>query len=114
MEEAEVPLEHLQEEIHHHAEHGGAAWLPQVALSTAILAVLAAITGLLSGMHANEAMMSQIESSDQWGYYQAKSIKASVLDAKIALANPPNEADAQKRERYEREEEEIKNEAEVK
>jgi hypothetical protein len=55
-------------------------------LSTAILAVLAAITGLLSGMHANEAMMDQIEASDQWNYYQAKSIKASVLDAKMSLA----------------------------
>jgi hypothetical protein len=59
-------------------------------------------------------MMSQIESSDQWGYYQAKSIKASVLDAKIALANSQNEADSQKRDRYEKEQEEIKSEAEAK
>jgi hypothetical protein len=58
--------------------------------------------------------MSQIESSDQWGYYQAKSIKASVLDAKIALANSQNEADSQKRDRYEKEQEEIKTEAEHK
>jgi hypothetical protein len=114
MEEAEVPLENLHEEIHHRAEHGGERWISGVALSTAILAVLAAITGLLSGMHANEAMMSQIESSDQWGYYQAKSIKASVLDAKIALANSQNEADSQKRDRYEKEQEEIKTEAERK
>jgi uncharacterized protein DUF4337 len=114
VEEAEVPLENLHEEIHHHAEHSGENWISGVALSTAILAVLAAITGLLSGMHANEAMMSQIESSDQWGYYQAKSIKASVLDAKIALANSQNEADSQKRDRYEKEQEEIKSEAEAK
>jgi len=113
MEEAEVPLENLHEEIHHRAEHGE-RWISWVALSTAILAVLAAIAGLLSGKHANEAMMSQIESSDQWGYYQAKSIKASVLDAKISLANAPNEADAAKRDRYEKEQEEIKIEAEKK
>src|SRR5437763_16874578 len=86
MEEAEVPLEHLHEEIHHHAEHGGPPWISWVALSTAILAVLAAIAGLLSGMHANEAMMSQIESSDQWADYQAKGIKAAVLDAKMSLS----------------------------
>jgi hypothetical protein len=114
MEEAEVPLENLHEEIHHSAEHSGEKWISWVALSTAILAVLAAIAGLLSGKHANEAMMSQIEASDQWGYYQAKSIKASVLEAKIALANSPNEADSQKRERYEKEQEEIKTEAEHK
>jgi len=114
VEEAEVPLENLHEEIHHRAEHSGESWISWVALSTAILAVLAAIAGLLSGMHANEAMMSQIESSDQWSYYQAKSIKASVLDAKIGLASSPNEADAQKRDRYEKEQEEIKSEAEAK
>ncbi|MBV9618633.1 MAG: DUF4337 domain-containing protein [Verrucomicrobia bacterium] len=113
MEEAEVPLEGLEEETHHRAEHGE-RWISWVALSTAILAVLAAIAGLLSGQHANEAMMSQIESSDQWNYYQAKSVKASVLDAKISLSNTPNEADAQKRDRYEKEQEEIKTEAEHK
>src|SRR5438132_8931830 len=112
MEEAEVPLEHLQEQTHHAAEHGGAPWISWVALSTAILAVLAAIAGLLSGKHANEAMMAQIESSDQWAYYQAKSIKASVLDAKIALSTAPNESDSDKRDRYEKEQEEIKTEAE--
>ena len=70
MEEAEILLEHLHEEIHHHAEHRGAPWISWVALSTAILAVLAAIAGLLSGHRANEAMMNQIEASDQWAYYQ--------------------------------------------
>jgi len=114
MEEAEVPLEHLHEEVHHSAEHSGEKWISWVALSTAILAVLAAIAGLLSGKHANEAMMSQIEASDQWGYYQAKSIKASVLDAKIALSAAPNESDAAKRDRYDKEQEEIKTEAEHK
>jgi hypothetical protein len=112
MEEAEVPLEHLHEEIHHHAEHGGPPWISWVALSTAILAVLAAIAGLLSGKHANEAMMSQIEVSNQWNYYQAKSIKASVLDAKMTLSAEPSEKDKEKAARYEEEQKEIKAEAE--
>ena len=111
MEEAEVPLEGLHEELHHRAEHGGEKWISWVALSTAILAVFAAITGLLSGKHANEAMMSQIEASDQWSYYQAKSIKSSILDAKVSLATSPNEADRTKMERYEKEQEEIKSDA---
>src|SRR6202158_1377792 len=114
MEEAEVPLEDLQEHDHHSAEHGGETWISWVALSTAILAVLAAIAGLLSGKHANEAMMSQIEASDQWAYYQAKSIKASVLDAKMALAAAPDEKDREKAARYEEEQSEIKKEAESK
>ena len=112
MEEAEVPLGHLHEEIHHHAEHGGPAWISWVALSTAILAVLAVIAGLLSGKNANEAMMSQIEVSNQWNHYQAKSIKASVLDAKMTLTAEASEKDKEKAARYEEEQKEIKAEAE--
>jgi hypothetical protein len=114
MEESEVPLEHLQEHVKETAEHSGAPWISWVALSTALLAVLAAIAGLLSGRHVNEAVMNQIEASDQWNYYQAKSIKASVLDAKMSLAGTPNESDQSKRDRYEKEQEAIKSEAEHK
>ena len=112
MEGPEVPLEHLHEEIHHHAAHGG--WISGVALSTAFLAVLAAIAGLLAGSHANEAMMSQIEAADQWGFYQAKSIKAAVLEAKTTLSSTMSEADRAKAEKYAEEESEIKREAETK
>jgi hypothetical protein len=114
MEEAEVPLEHLHEHVHESAEHSGAAWISWVALSTAVLAVLAAIAALLPGKHANEAMMSQIEASDQWNYYQAKSVKAAVLDAKMAFASAIDERDRAKAARYEEEQAEIKSEAEQK
>ncbi len=86
MEEIEVPLEGLHEEMHHHASgggHGGGpSWIMQGALLSACLAVFAAISALLAGHYANEAMIEQLQSSDQWGYYQAKGIKASVLDVK--------------------------------
>jgi len=115
MEESEVPLEHLHEQVKETAEHSGAVWISWAALSTAVLAVLAAIAGLLSGHHVNEAMMNQIEASDQWSYYQSKSIKASVLDAKMELAGgAPDASDQSKRDRYEKEQEEIKSEAERK
>jgi hypothetical protein len=112
MEEAEVPLEQLHEDTHHAAKHSRERWISWVALSTAILAVLAAIASLLSGEHANEAMINQIEASNQWSYYQAKSIKAAVLDAKTAFTGTANESDQSKRNRYEKEQEEIKSEAE--
>ena len=114
MEEAEVPLEGLHEHVHHSAEHSSERWISGVALSTAILAVLAAIAGLLSGKHANEAMMTQIEAADQWAYYQAKGIKASVLEAKTTLSGIPNEQDRLKAERYQEEQTEIQNEAKKK
>jgi len=114
MEEAEVPLEHLHEQVKETAKHSGEAWISWVALSTAILAVLAAIASLLSGEFANEAMMSQIEAASQWSYYQAKSIKSAVVDVKMSLTATPDEQDQSKRARYEKEQEEIKSEAEHK
>lgn len=86
MEAPEVPTEHLHEELHHRAQHGGkAGWTMGVALSSALLAALAAVSSLLAGHHANEAMIEQIQSSDRWAYYQAKGIKAAVLGSKIEL-----------------------------
>lgn len=89
MEETEVPLEQAQEEIHHHAEHvhheGGPSWISKVALTSALLAALAAVAALLSGHHANEAMIEQIRASDSWNYYQAKGIKAAVLKTRVSV-----------------------------
>lgn len=94
MEEAEVPLEKVQEDIekaaHGHSEgggHGGGhiGWLMWSALLSAVLAVLAAVASLNAGHHANEAMMEQIKASDAWSHYQAKSIKATVLETRVQL-----------------------------
>lgn len=89
MEEIEVPLDKIQEDLNHHASpHGGgsgASWITWAALLSAFLAVFAAIAALLAGKHANEAMMDQIQASDRWAYYQAKSIKSSVLETRSAV-----------------------------
>ena len=86
MEEQEAPLEDVHERIHHEAEHGGRErWVMGVALSTALLAALAAIASLLSGDSVNEAMYDQMLASDKWNYYQAEGIKRSVLEARTDL-----------------------------
>lgn len=78
MEEIEVPTEHLHEEIQERAEEQKEKWVLGVALSTAFMAVLAAVAGLLAGHHANEAMIARVEASDKWNYYQAKSLKIEI------------------------------------
>ena len=85
MEAPEVPTEHLHETLEHEAGHSGQSWIMGVALSSAIVAGLAAIASLLAGANANEAMMDQMQASNQWSYYQAKSIKANVLSSKMEL-----------------------------
>ena len=85
MDSPEVPLEQSQEEIAHHTHGTTEGWILGVALTAAILAACAAIASLLAEHNANEAMIEQIQSSDQWSYYQAKGIKANVLAMKIEL-----------------------------
>jgi Domain of unknown function (DUF4337) len=77
MEDIEVPTEHLHEEINEHAKKGK-RWSLYLAISTAFMAVLAAITGLMAGHYSNEALIEQIKASDQWAYYQAKGIKGEI------------------------------------
>ena len=115
MEAPEVPTEHLHEEMHHHAEHAGEGerWVLGVALSSAIIAGFAAVAALLAGVNANNAMISQMQASDLWNYYQAKGIKASVLSTRIellsALGKAANPKDQTKLGEYKRTQKEIYN-----
>src|SRR6266481_10065179 len=83
MEEQEVPTEGLSDEINEHAEKETAAeekrWSFYIAISTALIAVLAAISSLMAGHHSNEALIEQIKASDQWAFYQAKGIKSDIV-----------------------------------
>lgn len=116
MEEQEIPIEKVQEHIEHHAHLSPEKWISAVALSTAILAALAAIASLLSGEHANEGMLSQIDAANQWSYYQAKGIKSGLLGSRIeilkALGQAPAKAEEEKLEAYAKEQQEIRENAE--
>ncbi len=117
MEEIEDPTERLQETMEA-AEEKKERWTLYVALSTAIIAVLAAIAGMLGNHHANEAMLDQIHSSDQWAYYQSKSIKAEITTSTeqilAALGKPLPQESIVKKEQYKVEKEKIKKDAEEK
>ena len=114
-EEIDVPTEHLHEHMEHQAQHSPERWIIFVALSSALLAVCAAVSALLAGHHANEAVIEQIQSSDQWAYYQAKGIKAAVLEGKTevlaGLGKEVSEKDREKLKDYKAEQAKIKTEA---
>jgi hypothetical protein len=90
-EEIEIDTDKLREAIDEEIEKedkGGARLVRWIALTTAILAALAAIASLEAGATVNEALVLKTEStrlqsqaSDQWAYYQAKGIKADVVQA---------------------------------
>ncbi len=126
MEEAEVPLENVSEDLHERAHEqahggghgsagGGGRWITGVALSTALIAALAAVAAMMSAHHADEAIIAQVEKSDKWNFYQAKSIKEAVLESKVetlkAFDKPVSEKDTEKLKKYEEEKKEIQAEA---
>jgi hypothetical protein len=56
-------------------EHRAKAFTRRVALTTAIFAVLLAISSLGGSQAMKEMLLSQQQASDQWAFYQAKSIR---------------------------------------
>jgi hypothetical protein len=115
MPEEAVETQELKERLDEAREREPAAgsWLMWLSLSTAIIAVLAAISALQSGGHANEAIvrkndavLHQSKADDAWAYYQSKGIEATFYSTQsLAAANPEvasrlaAEAEREKRQR---------------
>jgi len=110
-EEIEVDTEKLHEAIKEELEHERSSFLKMISLTTAILAVLAAIASLKAGDTVNEALVLkteaarlQSEASDYWAYYQAKGLKAAIQEASktswLAIGKLPPAKYEQKKNRY--------------
>lgn len=114
-EEIEVATEHLQETLQEKLNEEGGRWIMYVAMTAAILSVLAAAAALFAGHHANEATLSQIKASNAWSYYQAKGVKSYVLSMKVSLLKdldkPVDPKDLEKIATITNEQSEIKKEA---
>ena len=57
------------------AEEKKEVWLSYLALTTVILAVCATLSTFKGGGYSTRAVMSQSQASDEWSFFQAKSIK---------------------------------------
>jgi len=107
----EIDTDKLREAIDEELEKEGGTLLRTIALSTAILAALAAVASLEAGGTANEALALkteatrlQAEASDKWAYYQAKNLKQAVNEVSrtvySALDKAPPEELAKAQEKY--------------
>jgi hypothetical protein len=112
-EKLEEATEHAVEAAEHRSR-----WVVYLSFTTALVAVFAAIAALESGSYANEALLqkneavlAQAKASDEWAYYQAKSVKSTIYSTQAAASrssNPDLAAKAQQEaERYATEEAEI-------
>ena len=55
-------------------------WLNYLALTTVILAVAATMATFKGGGFSTRAMLSQVKASDQWAFYQSKSLKSYLYE----------------------------------
>jgi Na+/glutamate symporter len=99
---------------------GGGSMTNQIALFTAVIATVGAIfsymggaTQASAGLYKNNAAIKKTEAANQWNYFQAKSTKQSLAEVSRDLAPEDKKAGYQaKIDRYEKEKNEIKAEAE--
>ncbi len=62
------------------AEEKKDPWLNYLALTTVVLAVCATLATFKGGGFSTRSVMSQTQASDQWAFYQAKSIKGYIYE----------------------------------
>ena len=109
----------VDEELQEHAEHAKDPFDKRVAVTMAIIAAMLAVDGVMAHLLATEELLLQQKASDQWSYYQAKSIRR--YNSEIASEmfrgfhnelNEPSAAKYEKNiEKYKKESEEVSNEA---
>ena len=105
--------------VEHEAQHGD-AFAGRIAVMTAIFATIGALFGYMGGATQNEALLykndaaiKKTEASDQWNFYQAKSNKQNLAELGTTLTTGDASAKyAAEIERYKKEKEDIKAQAE--
>jgi len=108
----------VDEELHEHAEHAKDPFDKRVAVTMAIIAAMLAVDGVTAHMLTTEELLLQQKASDQWSYYQAKSIRrytsevaADLFKGFHDLGTEPVEKYNKAAEKYKQDDEEISKEA---
>jgi len=109
----------VDEELQEHAEHAKDPFDKRVAVTMAIIAAMLAVDGVMAHLLTTEELLLQQKASDQWSYYQAKSIRRynSEIASEIfrGFHNELNEPSAKKYEKniekYKKESEEVSDQA---
>jgi len=109
----------VDEELQEHAEHAKDPFDKMVAVTMAVIAAMLAIDGVMSHLFTTEELLLQQKASDQWSYYQAKSIRrynsevaVDVFKGLHSEAAEPSAAKYEKNiEKYKKESEEVSDKA---
>jgi len=84
--------------VEHHAKSPGLG--QQVAIFSAVLATVGAIVSFFGGdtqndeiLYKNNAVFERAEASDQWNFYQAKSMKQNIAELAAAINTEPKKVE---------------------
>jgi hypothetical protein len=84
--------------VEHEGHKGGLG--QRVAIFTAVLATVGAIVSFFGGdtqnkalLYKNEAVLERAEASDQWNFYQAKSMKQNLAELAAAINADPRKVE---------------------
>src|SRR5438270_12380993 len=105
----------IEEELHEHAEHARAPFEKRVAATMAMIAAALAVVSVLGHLATTEELLNQQRASDQWSFYQGKTIRRYESEiARDVLAgiksDKANEYSANL-ERYQKESDDIERQA---
>jgi hypothetical protein len=108
----------VDEELQEHAEHAKEPFDKKVAVTMAVIAAMLAIDGVMAHLLTTEELLLQQKASDQWAYYQAKSIRRYTSEVAVdlfkGLPDPSPEMQEKYKkaaEKYRQDDEEITKEA---
>src|SRR5450755_1929633 len=106
----------VAEELQENAEHAQNPFDKRVAGTMAIIAAALAVVSVAGHITTTEELLTQQKASDQWSYYQAKSIRRYESEvARDMFASMKNEKQseqyAKNAEKYKKDDEEIQKEA---
>jgi len=62
------------------AEANKEQWTTYMAISTVIIVVCATLSTFKGGGYSNKSLMNQTSASDQWSFYESKSLKSYVFE----------------------------------
>jgi ubiquitin C-terminal hydrolase len=80
------------------------SWTKYVSLMIVALAVVTAYGSLKSGSYGSRVLLNQAKASDEWAFFQAKSIKRTLAELEGRIGTQEVQAEAKRRaESYQRE-----------
>ena len=91
----------INEELSEHAEHAADPFSRRTAAGMAIIAACLAVVAVSGHIETTEELLAQQKASDQWAFYQAKSLRRYQSEvARDILAQMPGEKAARAVETY--------------